>query len=173
MPIRRLADFIKRCRLTRCEEEYDTVETLELGPREQICYARLLCSGQAVRFRVCASANVTASIGLDGTGSDMEFLPVLWQNDESGIAMDIEANRSAWYMLRIANKSSVPIDCTVEIHAAKRPDSARTKFEAAVNLILDLTSRHERLHYVVPNPPKCPQARESVRAEHFRKTGRA
>ena len=154
MSIRHLADFLMQCRLARCEEEYDTVETLEIGPYDAISYARLICSGQTITFKVCATAGVTASIGFDAARSGVEILPMFRQNDASRISMDFEANRSAWYTLRIANESSVAVDCRVEINAKKRCPSARRKLEAIVNRTLDFAGRRERLHDVLPTSPK-------------------
>ena len=59
MALRSLADFIRQCRLARWEEAYESADPLEVPPEVQISIPLLPCQGQQVKFKVCATANVT------------------------------------------------------------------------------------------------------------------
>ena len=127
MALRFLADFIRQCRLARWEEAYESADPLEIPPEVQISVPLLLCKGQDVKFKVCATANVTCWLQLDTSENDVDTAPEIHlQNDIECFAIDHEVRRTDHYKVVIRNTRSEPVDLTIEIAAEKRPRSFQT-----------------------------------------------
>ena len=125
-----LPDLIHQCRLARWEEEYSIMDTLELPPGQRISYPLLLCAGQEVEFKICASQTVAASIGFEQRETDRDPPePFIHNPEASCFVIDHELKRTANYLLAVENTSDAGISLTVEISAAKRLASWRTRFE--------------------------------------------
>ena len=91
MALRLLADFIRQCLLARWEAEYESADPLEIPPEVQISVPLLLCKGQEVKFKVCATANVTCWLQLDTSDADASPPPEIHlQNDIQCFAIDHE-----------------------------------------------------------------------------------
>ena len=144
MALRLLADFIRQCLLARWEAEYESADPLEIPPEVQISVPLLLCKGQEVKFKVCATANVTCWLQLDTSDADASPPPEIHlQNDIQCFAIDHEVRRTAHYKLVIRNASSKPVDLTIEIAAERRPRSIRTLVEQATRRIVGAIRRRE------------------------------
>ncbi len=144
MAPRLLADFIRQCRLARWEEAYESADPLEIPPEVQISIPLLLCKGQEVKFKVCATANVTCWFQMDTSDADTNPPPEIHlQNDVQCFAIDHEVRRTAHYKMVIRNASSEPVDLTIEISAERRPRSIQTLVEQATRRIVGLVRRSE------------------------------
>jgi hypothetical protein len=129
-----LADLIHQCRLARWEEEHCTVDAVQLLPFESLRFPRFFCAGQFVKFKVCASRAVGASITLrepttDGSPNE----PLDYNAEVSSLILEHLCQRAGDYDLTIHNESDEPVDVAVEIHAATRSPSVRTRLEGLVN----------------------------------------
>lgn len=145
-----LPDLIHQCRLARWEEEHSIMDTLELPPAQKISYPLLLCAGQEVKVKICASAPVEASIGFESREPDIEPPePFNFNPEASCFVIDHEAKRTAYYLLAIVNNSVEPIDVTVEISASPRERSLRTRFESVVRRLTSAFQRRRRFFQVM------------------------
>lgn len=164
MAPRSLADFIRQCRLARWEVEYNVVDTLELPPAEKVSYPLLLCAGQEVTIKIRASQSLAVSIGFESRESELEPPePFIYSPEAASFVIDHEAKRTACYLLAMVNTSAAAgIDIAVEITAALRQRSSRTRFESAVRSLADGAFHSERFFQVVARTaPKQPPDRES------------
>ena len=142
MALRLLADFIRQCRLARWEEAYESADPLEVPPEVQISIPLLLCKGQQVKFKVCATANVTCWLQLDTSENDADpVAEIHLQNEVDCFAIDHEVRRTAHYTVVIRNTGSEPVDLTVEIAAERRSRSIQTLLEQATRGIFALLRR--------------------------------
>jgi len=151
-----LADLIHQCRLARWEEEHCTVEAVELEPGESVSYVRLLCIGQLVKFKVCSSEPVAASIGVDPSPSfgpppePFEYNPEL-----TCCVLERLCFQTEYHRLKVENHGASRASATVEIHAEVRCPRARTRFEMVLNFFLDLPGRRRMFRVVskIESPP--------------------
>lgn len=133
-----LPDLIHQCRLARWEEEYSIMDTLELPPGQRISYPLLLCAGQELKFKICASRPLAASIGFEAR-EPLDDLPepFIHNPEASCFVVDHEVRRTDFYLLAILNYSLVPAEVVVEIAATARERNWRTVLEKVVRLFAD------------------------------------
>lgn len=144
-----LPDLIHQCRLARWEEEYSIMDTLELPPGQRISYPLLLCAGQELKFKICASHSVAAWIGFEAEPPSADPPEPFIQNPEAScFVIDHDVKRTAYYIVVIANPSKQSIDVVVEINAKLRGKRARTRFESSTNSLLNFLLQAERLFRV-------------------------
>ena len=141
-----LPDLIHQCRLARWEEEYSIVDTLELPPGQRISYPLLLCAGQELKFKICASRPLAASIGFEAR-EPLDDLPepFIHNPEASCFVIDHDVKRTAYHLLAIVNTSAEPVDVAIEINASLREPCARTRFERATSLIYYFLRKSEHL----------------------------
>lgn len=152
-----LADLIRQCRRARWEEEHCTVEAVELDPLESISYVRLLCIGQVVKFKVCSSGPVAASIGLDSPSSLAPVPEPFEYNPElTCCVLERLCLRTDYYRLAVENHGDSRVSATVEIHAEVRGPCARTRLEHGINFLVGLLRLRRRFAVVtsVESPPE-------------------
>ena len=170
-----LPDLIHQCRLARWEEEYCIMDTLEIPPAQRISYPLLLCAGQEIKVKICASDSVEASIGFESQRPDVEPPePFNFNPEASCFVIDHEAKRTAYYLLTIVNNSAEPIDLTVEIAAGLRRRSWRTRFESVVRFLARAFQRCQRFSQVIArsDPREAPeQDLDDPRSSSGRATG--
>ena len=150
-----LPDLIHQCRLARWEEEYSIVDTLELPPGQRISYPLLLCAGQELKFKICASRPLAASIGFEAR-EPLDDLPepFIHNPEASCFVIDHDVKRTAYHLLAIVNTSVEPVDVAIEINAKIRGRSPRTRLESAVRYLTNFVFQRERFFRVVsPRPP--------------------
>ena len=146
-----LPDLIHQCRLARWEEEHSIMDTLELPPAQKISYPLLLCAGQEVKVKICASAPVEASIGFESREPDIEPPePFNFNPEASCFVIDHEAKRTAYYLLAVVNNSIEPIDVTVEIAVCLRARGLRTRSETFVRLLTKAFGPRQRFFRLIP-----------------------
>lgn len=115
------------------------MDTLELPPGQRIAYPLLLCAGQEVKLKICASQTVSASIGFECREPDASPPdPFIHNPEASCFVIDHEVKRTAKYLLAIASNSDEPLDLVVEITADLRERFWRTRFEALVQRLPDV-----------------------------------
>lgn len=96
MAVHQMADFIAQCRLARWEQDYDSADPLEIPPNTRISFPLLLCKGQQVKIKVCATGNVTCWLQLDTVDSEANPPPEIHlQHDVHCFAIDHEVQRTA------------------------------------------------------------------------------
>jgi hypothetical protein len=145
-----LPDLIHQCRLARWEEEYCIMDTLEIPPAQKICYPLLLCAGQEIKVKICASAPVEASIGFESREPENEPPePFNFNPEASCFVIDHEAKRTAYYLLAIVNNSAEPIDVTVEIAANLRERTLRPRLESVLRRVTEVLQRRKRFSQVI------------------------
>ena len=145
-----LPDLIHQCRLARWEEEYCIMDTLEIPPAQKISYPLLLCAGQEIKVKICATAPVEASIGFESREPDTEPPePFNFNPEASCFVIDHEAKRTAYYLLAIVNNSAEPIDVTVEIAANLREPALRIRFESVVRFLTNAFHPRQRFFQVI------------------------
>lgn len=161
-----LADLIHQCRLARWEEEHCTVEAVELDPGESVSYVRLLCIGQLVKFKVCSSSPVAASIGLDNSlplgplPEPFEFNPEL-----TCCVLERLCFRTDFYRLTVENHGTSRVSATVEILAEVRFPCARTRVEKVINFGVNFL-RRRRVFAVVTRIESAPKSDGRSNATH-------
>ena len=152
-----LPDLIHQCRLARWEEEYSVMDTLELQPDERITYPLLLCAGQELKFKICASSPLAASIGFEAREPLDELPePFIHNPEASCFVVDHEVRRTDFYLLAILNCSEVPAEVVVGIAATTRERSWRTVLEELVRLFADRI-RYCRAISTIRTPGRPPQ----------------
>ena len=145
-----LPDLIHQCRLARWEEEHSIVETLELPPAQKISYPVLLCAGQEIKFKICSTEPVEASIGFESRAPEVEPPEPFNFNPEAlCFVIDHEAKRTAYYLLSVVNNSTESISVTVEISAILRERGTRTRLESIVRFIARAFLRRHRFFQVI------------------------
>jgi hypothetical protein len=162
-----LPDLIHQCRLARWEEEYSIMDTLELPPGQRISYPLLLCAGQELKFKICASRPLAASIGFEAR-EPLDDLPepFIHNPEASCFVIDHDVKRTAYHLLAIVNTSAEPVDVTIEINAKLREPTARTRFEVAVALFSYFLRKSEHLCRVLAtSPEEVPNAERDDGAE--------
>jgi hypothetical protein len=148
-----LPDLIHQCRLARWEEEHSIMDTLELPPAQKISYPLLLCAGQEIKFKICASEPVEASIGFESRALESDPPePFNFNPEATCLVIDHEAKRTAYYLLAIVNNSAEPIDVTVEIAASLRERAWRTRFESVVRFLARALQRRQSFSQVIARP---------------------
>ena len=126
------------------------MDTLELHPSERIAYPLLLCAGQELKLKICASSPVEASIGFESCRADADPpAPFNFNPEVSCFVFDHDVKRTAYYRLVIANTLDQPIDAAIEISARLRGPSVRTRFEFFTALLSYFLRKSEPLCRVV------------------------
>ena len=111
------------------------MDTLELPPGQRISYPLLLCAGQELKFKICASRPLAASIGFEAREPlDNVPEPFIHNPEASCFVIDHDVKRTAYHLLSIVNTSAEPVDVAIEINAKLREPGARNRFEVAVAL---------------------------------------
>ena len=135
------------------------MDTLEIPPAQKISYPLLLCAGQEIKFKICASAPVEASIGFESKEPDFEPPePFIYDPEASCFVIDHEAKRTAYYLVAIGNVSAEPIDITVEVTASLRERGLRLRIESFVRLLTNLFWPRQRFSQAIsrPDPTQSP-----------------
>lgn len=146
-----LSDLLRQCRLARWEEEHGTAETLEILPTKSVSYVRLFCAGQLVKFKICASGPISASIGFDHQlGSSQLADPFDFNPELTCCILERHCTRSEYYRLTVSNQNADAVLVTVRIHAEVRPPSLRTRVERAVNWAVEKFPRRLQRVQVLP-----------------------
>lgn len=153
-------EFLYQCQLAQWEEELDTDETLTIGPQQSVSYARLLCAGQTVDFRVASAAGSTILIGIE------ECPPAQTAQCEAPgeLAIRYQAPITGYYSLTVRNDGRGEAGFLVKIRAERRRPCARTKKEAIVRALIRLASRPEPMHRVVAVKPQNRQTPHTTKA---------